>query len=125
MLLLIKITALEVVYEGEVFSYRHILIERRLLGEEAYNTLCLDGMLENVYSVYICSSGGAREISREDIHSRTFSRTVRTEKTYDLPFSYLKADVVKRIIVPVTLYKIFYLYHFFVAAFCGFPSWIS
>ena len=44
-------------------------------------------------------------VSREYVHSRALSRSVRTEKSNYLSTVHREADIVKRVILAVSLYK--------------------
>ena len=79
--------------EREIFFGGHVGIERRLLGQIAYQALCLVRLLADVVSAYEYLSLRRRETARDDVHRRTLARTVRPEKTVYLSALYLEREI--------------------------------
>ena len=111
MLLLVEGTPLEVVAKREILIHRHIGIKRRLFGKITDEPLCVQRVVENIDTSYGYAAGSGREISCDDIHRRTLTGAVRSEKADNFTALHLKADIVNGAERAVILNQVRYFNH--------------
>ena len=95
---------LEIVHDVEILGYRHIEVKGRLLRQKADAALCLDGIFEDVYAVYLCRSRGGGKISCENVHRGALTCTVGTQETDYLACTDVERNVVYGVKVAVFFY---------------------
>ena len=110
-LLLGQLDLFEVKHELEIFSDRHIGIQRRDLGEITDFLFGLARIRENFTAVNRDGTRGGRDIARDDIHGRRFSRAVGTEKAEDLARIDGEADIINSLDVAVAFCEVCHLNH--------------
>jgi len=79
---------------AEVFAHAHVGIERGILRQIANVPPGLHALLENVALGNLHAPGRGGHVAGEDLHRRALARPIGPQKTHDLPFRHLEADVV-------------------------------
>ena len=111
-LFLVELTVLEVVSKGEVFLDSHIGVKRRLLGEIADQSFCIQRVVEHVNAADLDRARGGGKIAREHIHRGTLARAVGTEESKNLALRNLKADIVHGCKIAVVFHQVRNFNHF-------------
>ena len=97
--------------EAQVLLHRHIRIQRRDLGEIADAGTGGLRLLQNIVALHQDLSLRGRQIAGHDIHCGGFSGAVRPQEAEDLAVLHREAQMVHRIVVAITLHKVFDLDH--------------
>ena len=102
---------LQLIHKIEILINRHIKIQRWLFGKITDVTARLNRIVKHIKACDGCASAACGKISRKDIHRRGFSGTVRTEKSDDFTFFYLKRYPADRFFRSVPFGKVCNLNH--------------